>query len=95
MTDEDKYPFPGPSPDGTLSEEDGDVIEEYAHSCRIVREDEPGNKRSHYEGPMGRVKSFDNPDKARSYADVQTVWLPRGAANVASHRQSLALAKTC
>jgi len=50
-----------------------DVIEEYAHSCRIVREDESGYERYHYEGPMGRIKSFENPDKARLYADVHTV----------------------
>jgi len=50
-----------------------EVIEEYAHSCRIVRENENGYERYHYEGPMGRVKSFENPDKARLYADVQSV----------------------
>lgn len=27
----------------------------------------------HYEGPMGRIRTFENPDKARLYADVQTV----------------------
>lgn len=73
MTDDDQYPFPGPDPDGNPGEEDGDVVEEYAHSCRIVRDDENRYKRYHYEGPMGRIKSFDNPDKARLYADVQTV----------------------
>jgi hypothetical protein len=50
------------------------VIEEYAHSCRIVEEDRDGDyNRYHYEGPMGRIKTFENPDKARLYADVQTV----------------------
>lgn len=50
-----------------------EVVEEYAHSCRIVREtDEAGEDRYHYEGPMGRVKSFYSLDKARLYADVQT-----------------------
>jgi hypothetical protein len=49
------------------------VIEEYQHSCRIVREDEEGITQYHYEGPMGRIKSFENPDKARLYADVHTV----------------------
>jgi hypothetical protein len=73
MTDDDRYPFPGPDPDRNPGEEDGDVVEEYPHSCRIVRDDENGYKRYHYEGPIGCVKSFDNPDKARLYADVQTV----------------------
>jgi hypothetical protein len=50
------------------------VIEEYAHSCRIVEEDRDGDyNKYHYEGPMGHVKTFENPDKARLYADVQTV----------------------
>jgi len=50
------------------------VIEEYAHSCRIVeKEREGGYNQYHYEGPMGRIKTFENPDKARLYADVQTV----------------------
>lgn len=53
-------------------EETVEVVEEYAHSCRIVREDgdEP---RFHYEGALGRVKSFSSLEKARLYADVQTV----------------------
>lgn len=50
-----------------------EVVEEYAHGCRLVREDENGYERYHYEGPMGRIKSFDNPGKARLYADVHTV----------------------
>ena len=50
------------------------VIEEYAHSCRIVEEDRDGDyTKYHYEGPMGRIKTFETPDKARLYADVQTV----------------------
>lgn len=50
------------------------VIEEYAHSCRIVEEGRDGDyNKYHYEGPMGRIKTFENPDKARLYADVQTV----------------------
>ena len=50
------------------------VIEEYAHSCRIVEEDrEDDYNQYHYEGPMGRVKTFEIPDKARLYADVHTV----------------------
>jgi len=50
-----------------------EVIEEYPHSCRIVREDEYDEPRYHYEGPLGRVKSFSSLEKARLYADVQTV----------------------
>ena len=50
------------------------VIEEYAHSCQIVEEERENDyNQYHYEGPMGRVKTFENPDKARLYADVQTV----------------------
>ena len=73
MTDEDKYPFLCPDPDSIPGEEDGDVVQGYANSCRIVRKDENGYKSYHYEDLMGRVKSFDNPDKARLYAAVQTV----------------------
>ena len=50
------------------------VIEEYAHSCQLVEEERDGDyNQYHYEGPMGRIKTFENPDKARLYADVQTV----------------------
>jgi len=56
-----------------MSEKD-DVVEEYPHSCRIVRERVGDDAdRSHYEGPLGRVKSFYSLDKARLYADVHTV----------------------
>lgn len=51
-----------------------DVVEEFAHSCRIVREHVDGGEDwFHYEGPLGRVKSFRSLSKARLYADVQTV----------------------
>lgn len=50
-----------------------ELVEEYAHGCRIVREDENGYEQYHYEGPMKRIKSFENPGKARLYADVHTV----------------------
>ena len=51
-----------------------ETVEEYAHDCRIVREKrEDGEDMYHYEGPLGPVKAFRNPDKARLYADVQTV----------------------
>lgn len=51
-----------------------DVVEEYAHSCRIVRDRRENTADLyHYEGPLGRVKTFENPGKARLYADVQTV----------------------
>ena len=50
------------------------VIEEYAHSCRIVEEERKDDyNRYHYEGPMDRIKTFENPDKARLYTDVHTV----------------------
>ena len=53
-----------------------EVIEEYAsRSCRIVKEQkEDGQQiRYHYDGPMGRLKSFNRLDKAQLYADVATV----------------------
>ena len=57
-----------------MNKSDETVIEDYAHSCRIVeKEREEDYNQYHYEGPMGRIKTFENPDKARLYADVQTV----------------------
>lgn len=51
-----------------------EVVEEYAHDCQIVREPVEGDAdRFHYEGPLDRVKTFRSLDKARLYADVQTV----------------------
>jgi hypothetical protein len=51
-----------------------DVVEEYSHGCRIVREPRgEGRDLYHYEGPLGQVKAFENPDKARLYADVHEV----------------------
>lgn len=56
------------------SQNDSEIIRECAHSCRIVCErDDTGENVCHYEGPMGRVKSFYSPDKAQLYADVHTV----------------------
>ncbi|WP_418280813.1 hypothetical protein [Halorubrum sp. DTA98] len=53
---------------------DETIVEEYEHDCRIVREHIEGEEdRFHYEGPLGRVKSFYSPEKARLYADVHTV----------------------
>lgn len=57
-----------------MNDSDPEVIEEYAHDCRIVRErDDFGEDTYHYEGPLGRVKSFHDLSKARLYADVHTV----------------------
>lgn len=57
-----------------MTEDDVEVIEEYPHSCRLVREErDDGRDLYHYEDPLGHVKSFENPDKARLYADVQEV----------------------
>jgi hypothetical protein len=50
-----------------------DVVEEYAHDCRIVRDEENGYVQYHYEGPLGRKKTFEHEGKARLYADVHTV----------------------
>ena len=50
------------------------VIEEYAHGYKIIEEEREGDyNQYHYEGPMGQIKIFENPDKARLYADVYTV----------------------
>lgn len=51
-----------------------EIIKEYSHGCRIVREErEDTTDVYHYETPLGQVKAFENPDKARLYADVQGV----------------------
>ena len=50
------------------------VVEEYPHSCRIVREDREGEEPLfHYEGPLDREKTFRALSRAKLYADVQTV----------------------
>lgn len=57
-----------------MTDTETEVVEEYAHNCRIVRERIGGNEdRYHYEGPLGRIKSFHSLGKARLYADVHTV----------------------
>lgn len=56
-----------------MTETDTEIVEEYAHDCCIVREKREGEDLFHYEGPLGHVKAFENPGKARLYADVQTV----------------------
>ena len=57
-----------------MTEGNTEIVEEYPHDCRIVREErEGGTDLYHYEGPLGHVKAVENPDKARLYADVQTV----------------------
>jgi len=39
------------------------VIQEYAHRCRIIEEERKNDyNQYHYEGPMSRVKTFENPD---------------------------------
>ena len=50
------------------------VIEEYGYGYQLVEEVREGEpNKYHYEGAMGRIKTFENPDKARLYADVHTV----------------------
>jgi len=57
-----------------MSESNSETVEEYPHNCQIVRERVEGSEdRYHFEGPLGRIKSFENPDKARLYADVYEV----------------------
>ena len=55
----------------TSSDVDGEVVEDYGHG-KIVRDvDGAGADRYHFVVPLeGRMKSFENPDKARLYADV-------------------------
>jgi len=51
-----------------------EVVGEYPYDCQIVREEvEDDADWYHYEGPMGRVKSFRSLQRARLYADIQTV----------------------
>jgi hypothetical protein len=56
-----------------MSDGQQSVLEEYSHDCQLVREVNEKHQRFHYEGPLGRVKSFESEEKARLYADVQTV----------------------
>lgn len=56
-----------------MTESEPEVVEEYAHGHRIVREKRENIDLYHYEGPLGRIKTFENSGKARLYADVQTV----------------------
>jgi len=56
-----------------MSEDDVDTVEDYGGDVRIVREVSNGYEKFHFEDPMGRLQSFENPDKARLYADVYEV----------------------
>jgi hypothetical protein len=47
-----------------------DVIEEYTNDCRIVHEERMLPDLYHFERSGYRIKSFENPDKARLYADI-------------------------
>lgn len=49
---------------------DDDVIEEYPDDCRIVHEERMHPDLYHFERSSQRVKSFENLDKARLYADI-------------------------
>lgn len=48
-------------------------VEDYGDGCEIVEETIDGYTKYHFDGPLGRVKSFENPDKARLFADVYEV----------------------
>jgi len=52
---------------------DTEVVEDYSDSLQVVREQREHEDLYHFEGPMGQIKSFYNPDKARLYADVYEV----------------------
>ena len=63
-----------PPSESDSTEQQQTVIEEYTFGYQIVEENrEGGPNKYHYEGPMGQIKTFENPDKARLYADVYTV----------------------
>lgn len=47
-----------------------DVIEEYTNDCRIVHEERMLPDLYHFERSGYRIKSFENPDKSRLYADI-------------------------
>jgi hypothetical protein len=50
-----------------------DVLETYPDGCRIVHEERMYPDLYHFERPDRRIESFENPDKARLYADVYEV----------------------
>jgi len=50
-----------------------DVIEEYPNDCRIVHEERMLPDLYHFERSGQRINSFENPDKARLYADIYEV----------------------
>jgi len=65
---------PDPEPVADGGELDREVIREYAHGCKLVREYREGEPdQYHYRIALGLVKSFTDPNKASLYADVQTV----------------------
>lgn len=50
---------------------DGEIVEDYDHSKIVCDVDASGVERYHFVTPLeGRMKTFENPDKARLYADV-------------------------
>jgi len=50
---------------------DGENVEDYRGDYRIVREDrERGADLYHFMGPLGHIKAFEDPAKARLFADV-------------------------
>ena len=54
-----------------MSEEHMEIVEQYSHDCRVVREGGEGEPTFHYEGPLERVQTFASESKATLYADVQ------------------------
>lgn len=54
-----------------MSEEHTELVEEYSHGCRVVREDREGEPVFYYEAPLGRVQTFASEVEATLYADVQ------------------------
>lgn len=71
---DEKFPLPGPDPDGEPAAKGSGVVKEYGHGCQLVREVRDGEPDLyHFENPLDRMQTFESPDKARLYADVHTV----------------------
>ncbi len=49
------------------------VIEEYDQGCQILHEERNYPDQYHFDGPKGRMRTFENPHEARLYADLYTI----------------------
>lgn len=65
---------PDPEAVADGGELDREVIREYPHECKLIRDHREGEPdRYHYHDALGPVKSFTDPNKASLYADIQSV----------------------